>query len=272
MLLSLLAYVLLVSIPECGKETNNLARRASEDDSGHDDDSGNQVMKGEEGKDEGDAAAGEASRLGLVERDPFSKPSGENDNRQQQNIFYHRKGDPWLDASSKRAPSPLGPNPPPRYEEINCTINGEYTIVGRREGNSTFIPFSFLAKHFEVEGKLVVVADQQEGDNKRQRKHQEKEQEEQQQQQQQGDQRPKERLEWHHSSARIYDQKPYKADGMFMTFEHYHVEQRATVKHISGVEGRSTYGREGVQKVCGPIMKERRCKGHSMRSENKPFS
>ncbi len=95
------------------------------------------------------------------------------------------------------------------YEEIDCIVNDEYTITARRQGNDTFIPFSFLEKHFEIDGKLTK--------DKRQRD---------------------EKLEWHHSTAKVYNQRPYKSNGTFMTFEHYHVEQRTKVKYISGLEGK----------------------------------
>ena len=96
------------------------------------------------------------------------------------------------------------------YEEIDCVINNEYKIKGRRDGNETYLPFSFLEQYFEVEGKF---SRQENGRG--------------------------ERFDWSHSSARIYTQRPYKPDGTFMTFDHYHVEQRSSVKYISGVEGKS---------------------------------
>jgi hypothetical protein len=36
------------------------------------------------------------------------------------------------------------------YEEIDCQINGEYSIGCRKEGGEIYLPFSFLHKYFEV--------------------------------------------------------------------------------------------------------------------------
>jgi hypothetical protein len=36
------------------------------------------------------------------------------------------------------------------YEEIDCHINGEYSIGCRKEGGEIYLPFSFLHKYFEV--------------------------------------------------------------------------------------------------------------------------
>ena len=52
------------------------------------------------------------------------------------------------------------------------------------------------------------------------------------------------RFEWQHSNARMYTQDAYKADGVFMSFNHYNVEARDRVKFISGVEGE--FGLVGV--------------------------
>ena len=100
------------------------------------------------------------------------------------------------------------PNAP--YEEIDCLINDDYSIKGRREGNETFLPFSFLEKYFEIDGRIS----------------------------RQPDERHQDRFDWAHSTARVYNQRPYQSNGTFMTFDHYHVEQRASVKYISGVEGK----------------------------------
>ncbi len=42
-----------------------------------------------------------------------------------------------------------------RYQEIECMINGDYTIHGRREGQEVYLPFTFLEKYFEVYGKIA---------------------------------------------------------------------------------------------------------------------
>ena len=36
------------------------------------------------------------------------------------------------------------------YEDIDCVINGEYTVGCRREGHDVYLPFSFISKYFEV--------------------------------------------------------------------------------------------------------------------------
>lgn len=94
-----------------------------------------------------------------------------------------------------------------KYEEIDCLINDENTIKGRREGNEVYLPFSWAEKYFEVYGKIA----QYDG---------------------------YERFEFSHSYSRVYAQRePYHRDGVFMSFEGYNVEVRDRVKCISGVEG-----------------------------------
>jgi heparosan-N-sulfate-glucuronate 5-epimerase len=94
-----------------------------------------------------------------------------------------------------------------KYEEIDCLINDEHTIKGRREGNEVFLPFTWVEKYFDVYGKVV----QYDG---------------------------YERFEFSHSYSRVYAQRaPYHPDGVFMSFEGYNVEVRDRVKCISGVEG-----------------------------------
>lgn len=39
---------------------------------------------------------------------------------------------------------------PIEYEEIDCIINEDYTVKGRREGSEVYMPFSFIQKYFEV--------------------------------------------------------------------------------------------------------------------------
>lgn len=36
------------------------------------------------------------------------------------------------------------------YQEIDCNINGGYSIGCRKEGDEVYIPFSFIHKYFEV--------------------------------------------------------------------------------------------------------------------------
>lgn len=41
-------------------------------------------------------------------------------------------------------------NRPIKYEEIECVINGDYSVEGRKEGNEVYMPFSFIQNYFEV--------------------------------------------------------------------------------------------------------------------------
>lgn len=112
--------------------------------------------------------------------------------------------------SSQQQP-PQPPEPPPvvgaKFEEIDCLINDEATVKGRREGAEVYFPFSWMEKYFEVYGKVV----QYDG---------------------------YERFEFQHSYSKVYAQRePYHPDGVFMSFEGYNVEVRDRVKCISGVEG-----------------------------------
>lgn len=92
-------------------------------------------------------------------------------------------------------------------EEIDCDINGEYTIGCHKEGDEVYIPFSFLQKYFEVYGKLTTYDGL-------------------------------DRFEWSHSYSKIYHPKSkYDPRGVFMYFENYNVEVRDRVKCVSGTEG-----------------------------------
>ncbi|KAF6732603.1 D-glucuronyl C5-epimerase [Oryzias melastigma] len=112
--------------------------------------------------------------------------------------------------SQQHPPQP--PEPPPvvggvKFEEIDCLINDETTIKGRREGFEIYLPFNWMEKYFEVYGKIV----QYDGYD---------------------------RFEFQHSYSKVYAQRePYHPDGVFMSFEGYNVEVRDRVKCISGVEG-----------------------------------
>ncbi|XP_029420890.1 D-glucuronyl C5-epimerase isoform X2 [Nannospalax galili] len=104
-----------------------------------------------------------------------------------------------------------------KYEEIDCLINDEHTIKGRREGSEVFLPFTWVEKYFDVYGKVV----QYDGYD---------------------------RFEFSHSYSKVYAQRaPYHPDGVFMSFEGYNVEVRDRVKCISGVEEAS----EGVSLQLG---------------------
>ncbi|KAJ1179225.1 hypothetical protein NDU88_004461 [Pleurodeles waltl] len=110
-----------------------------------------------------------------------------------------------------------------KYDEIDCLINDELTIKGRREGTDVYLPFSWVEKYFEVYGKIV----QYDGFD---------------------------RFEFSHSYSKIYAQRgPYHPDGVFMSFEGYNVEVRDRVKCISGVEGVPLSTQWGPQGYFYPI-------------------
>ncbi|XP_070158324.1 D-glucuronyl C5-epimerase B isoform X1 [Polyergus mexicanus] len=93
------------------------------------------------------------------------------------------------------------------YQEIDCHINGDYSIGCRKEGDEVYIPFSFIHKYFEIYGKLATYDGL-------------------------------ERFEWLHSYSKIVNPKgKYDSRGVFMTFENYNVEVRDRVKCISGIDG-----------------------------------
>ncbi|KAL1138097.1 hypothetical protein AAG570_009792 [Ranatra chinensis] len=92
-------------------------------------------------------------------------------------------------------------------EEIDCQINGDYSIPCRREGDEVYLPFSFIHKYFEVYGKLASYDGY-------------------------------ERFEWSHSYSKVYYPKgKYDPRGVFLYFENYNVELRERVKCISAAEG-----------------------------------
>ncbi|XP_038623301.1 D-glucuronyl C5-epimerase isoform X2 [Tachyglossus aculeatus] len=110
-----------------------------------------------------------------------------------------------------------------RYEEIDCLINEEQTIRGRREGPEVYLPFSWVEKYFDVYGRIA----QYDG---------------------------YERFEFSHSYSKVYAQRaPYHPDGVFMSFEGYNVEVRDRVKCISGVEGVPLSTQWGPQGYFYPI-------------------
>ncbi|NXH81604.1 GLCE epimerase, partial [Edolisoma coerulescens] len=110
-----------------------------------------------------------------------------------------------------------------RYEEIDCVINEEQTVKGRREGAEVFLPFSWVQRYFQVYGRLA-----QAGGT--------------------------ERFEFSHSYSKVYAQRaPYRPDGVFMSFEGYNVEVRDRVKCISGVEGVPVSTQWGPQGYFYPI-------------------
>ncbi|CAG4906601.1 unnamed protein product [Colias eurytheme] len=92
-------------------------------------------------------------------------------------------------------------------EDIDCVINGEYSVGCRRDHDEVYLPFSFIRKYFEVYGKISATDGV-------------------------------EKFEWSHSYSKIYHpKKKYDPRGTFTTFENYNVEVRDRVKCISGIEG-----------------------------------
>ncbi|XP_046606009.1 D-glucuronyl C5-epimerase B [Neodiprion virginianus] len=95
----------------------------------------------------------------------------------------------------------------PGNEEIDCYINGEYSIGCRKEGDEVYLPFSFIHKYFEIYGKLATYDGLQ-------------------------------RFEWSHSYSKLVSPKgKYDPRGVFMYFENYNVEVRERVKCVSGSDG-----------------------------------
>ena len=98
-----------------------------------------------------------------------------------------------------------------RYEEIDCSINGQYRVTCRRELDNVYVPFSFLEKYYEVYGKMVNI-------------------------------HGKEQFEWSHSYSKIYRPKSnYNSSGIYMYFSNYNVEVRDRVKCVSAIEGTKFY-------------------------------
>ncbi|NWZ86627.1 GLCE epimerase, partial [Poecile atricapillus] len=131
------------------------------------------------------------------------------------------------EASPRDAPgipgNPAGKAAAPRYEEIDCVINEEQTVKGRREGSEVFLPFSWVEKYFQVYGRIT-------GSD------------------------GNERFEFSHSYSKVYAQRaPYRPDGVFMSFEGYNVELRDRVKCISGAEGVPVSTQWGPQGYFYPI-------------------
>ncbi|KAG6462166.1 hypothetical protein O3G_MSEX013097 [Manduca sexta] len=94
-------------------------------------------------------------------------------------------------------------------EDIECVINGEYSVACRRDRDrdEVFVPFSLVHKYFEIYGKITSTDGI-------------------------------EKFEWSHSYGKIYHpKKKYDPRGTFTTFENYNVEVRDRVKCISGIEG-----------------------------------
>ncbi|BES96491.1 D-glucuronyl C5-epimerase C-terminus [Nesidiocoris tenuis] len=109
--------------------------------------------------------------------------------------------------SFRRAQSLNSGNENGAFEEIDCHINGDYSIPCRKEGDEVYLPFSFIHKYFEVYGKMAVYDGYM-------------------------------RFEWSHSYSKVYFPKGrYDPRGVFLYFENYNVELRERVKCISATEG-----------------------------------
>nr|CAG4635983.1 EOG090X0272 [Eubosmina coregoni]SVE69666.1 EOG090X0272 [Eubosmina coregoni] len=92
------------------------------------------------------------------------------------------------------------------YEELDCSINGQYHVSCRKEGKEVFLPFTFLEKYYDVYGKLAT--------NSKGREH----------------------FEWSHSYSRVYrPAAKYDSSGIFMYFDKYNVEIRDRVKCVSAL-------------------------------------
>ncbi|XP_034839949.1 D-glucuronyl C5-epimerase [Maniola hyperantus] len=92
-------------------------------------------------------------------------------------------------------------------DEIECWINGEYSVACLRDRDQVYVPFSFIHKYFEIYGKITSIDGM-------------------------------EKFQWSHSYSKVYHpKKKYDPRGTFATFENYNVEVRDRVKCISGIEG-----------------------------------
>ncbi|XP_042608627.1 glucuronic acid epimerase a [Cyprinus carpio] len=130
---------------------------------------------------------------------------------------------PEKDEDNGQAPEAPPGSKEVTYEQIDCLINEDVIIKGRREGGEVYLPFSWVERYFDVYGRLV----QYDGT---------------------------ERFEFSHSYSRVYAQRePYHPDGVFMSFEGYNVEVRDRVKCISGVEGVPISTQWGPQGYFYPI-------------------
>ncbi|XP_055048526.2 glucuronic acid epimerase a [Misgurnus anguillicaudatus] len=153
----------------------------------------------------------------------WNKCSSDNDLPTQ--IRPQLESAPTPDKEDENGQSPEAPpgSKEVTYEQIDCLINEDAIIKGRREGGEVYLPFSWVERYFDVYGRLV----QYDGI---------------------------ERFEFSHSYSRVYAQRePYHPDGVFMSFEGYNVEVRDRVKCISGVEGVPISTQWGPQGYFYPI-------------------
>ncbi|RWS26724.1 D-glucuronyl C5-epimerase-like protein [Leptotrombidium deliense] len=95
------------------------------------------------------------------------------------------------------------------YKPLDCLINDEYSVRCLKGADSSvYVPFNFIRKYFEINGKL---SKRQDG---------------------------KEYFNWQHSYSKIYTPRnAYDAKGAYLWFENYNVEVRERVKSISALTG-----------------------------------
>ncbi|CAG2164012.1 unnamed protein product [Oppiella nova] len=99
---------------------------------------------------------------------------------------------------------------PKKYQPIDCLINEEFEIQCLRSAteDSVYIPFAFLHKYFEINGKIVDSKDGQQV------------------------------FEWSHSYSRVYFPKhTYHENEAFLWFDNYNVEVRDRVRCVSAITG-----------------------------------
>ena len=96
-----------------------------------------------------------------------------------------------------------------RFQSIDCLINEEINIecIKTLNEDSVYIPFAFIKKYFEINGKMV----KKEG---------------------------KQIFEWNHSYSKVYfPQQSYDSSLSFLWFDNYNVEVRDRVRCVSAITG-----------------------------------
>jgi heparosan-N-sulfate-glucuronate 5-epimerase len=97
-----------------------------------------------------------------------------------------------------------------KFQSIDCNINEEFIIpcIKTLNEDNVYIPFNFIKKYFEINGKIVK---KKEG---------------------------KEVFEWNHSYSKVYYPKErYDSNSTFLWFDNYNVEVRDRVKCVSAIKG-----------------------------------
>nr|XP_017010022.2 D-glucuronyl C5-epimerase B [Drosophila takahashii] len=113
-----------------------------------------------------------------------------------------------LDRAASRQSS--GAGEPTALQDIECSINQEYSVHCKRDenANEVYVPFSFLRNYFDVSGAVSTTGSEVA------------------------------RFNWVHSTAKVnLPRGKYDPRGVFMYFENYNVEVRDRVKCISAAEG-----------------------------------